>query len=114
MNINPLIESALSEIGCPVDTIEHDGTEDVYIVYYTYSENDELYADDAPIVEGTYGTVTIFSKGDFKTLANDVKSKLRQAGFTILPGGPEGFEDGTGYYTWPIEIYIEEGLEDEE
>jgi hypothetical protein len=112
VNINPKIESALTDIGCPVDPIKHDGAEDKYIVYYTYSEVPEFFADDEPIIEGTYGTVTIYCKGNFKALAADVKSRLRQAGFTIRQAGPETYESDTGYYGWPIEIYINEGLEE--
>jgi hypothetical protein len=111
MNINPLIQSTLADVGCPVDPIKHDGSEDTYIVYYTYSEVPELFADDECIEEGTYGTVTIYSKGDFKALAKTVKAKLQQAGFTIRQAGPEGYESDTGYYSWLIEIYIE-GMEE--
>jgi hypothetical protein len=112
MNINPLIETALSNIDCPIAPIKHEGTVDTYIVYYTYSENPELFADDETIAEATYGTVMIYSKVNFKAIATNVKAKLRQAGFTIRSAGPEGYESDTGYYSWPIEIYIEEGLEE--
>jgi hypothetical protein len=106
--VNPLIESALSDVGCKVDPIVHLGTEDQYIVYYTLLEDPDLSADDEPINETTYVTVTIYSKTDFKSLAADVKSKLREAGFIIQQSGPESYEIDTGYYQYPIEINIVE------
>lgn len=111
MNINPLIISALDGIGCPVSPIKHNGAEDTYIVFYTYSETPELFADDEAIGETTYGTVNIYSKGNFKALAKEVKSRLKQAGFVVRGSGPEGYELDTGYYSYPIEICIEEGME---
>lgn len=108
MNVNPLIETSLAGIGCPVDPIKHDGTEDEYIVYYTTIEVGEFYADNEEIATGTYATVDIFCKGNFKALAAEVKSRLKQTGFTIIGYGPETYEPDTGYYHVPIEIYIDD------
>lgn len=109
MNINPLIESALDSVGCPVSPIKHNGSEDTYIVYYTLLEQGELFSDDDVIAEGTYGTVTVFSKKNFKALVKSVKQKLKQVGFTIRSSGPETLDNN--YYCYPIEIYIE-GMEE--
>lgn len=108
MNINPKIISALDDIGCPVSPIKHDGNENTFIVFYTYLENPELFADDEEIAEVTYGTVTIYSKGNFKSLAKEVKTRLKQAGFVVRSSGPEMYDNDTGYYSYPIEICIEE------
>lgn len=108
MNINPKIISALDDIGCPVSPIKHDGNENTFIVFYTYLENPELFADDEEIAEVTYGTVTIYSKGNFKSLAKEVKTRLKQAGFIVRSSGPEMYDNDTGYYSYPIEICIEE------
>ena len=111
MNINPLIENALSDIGCPVSPIRFTGKNGTYITYYTTSEADEIFADDEAIGGGTNATVDVYSKGNFKSLVKEVKKKLKQAGFSILPSGLELFEPETGYYHVVIEIYIE-GLEE--
>jgi hypothetical protein len=108
MNINPKIITALDGIGCPVSPIKHDGSEDTYIVFYTYLEALELFADDEDVGEVTYGTVMIYSKDNFKALAKEVKNRLKQAGFIVRSSGPEGYEPETGYYSYPIEIYVEE------
>lgn len=113
MNVNPLIEQALDGIGCPVSPIIFDGDADTYITYYTMSEADEEFADDVAIGAGTEATVNVFSKSNFKSLVKEVRKRLRQAGFSVLPSGLELFESETGYYHVVIEIYIE-GLEDEE
>lgn len=112
MNVNPLIESALAGISCPVSPIRYAGKADTYITYYTTLEEDEEFADDVVISAGTEATIDVFSKGNFKSLVKEVKKRLKQAGFSILPSGLERFEPDTGYYHIVIEIYIE-GLEDE-
>ncbi|WP_027628115.1 hypothetical protein [Ruminiclostridium cellobioparum] len=113
MNVNPLIEDALSNIGCPVSPIKYSGKSESYITYYTLLESDEIFADDIAIGAGTEATVDVYSKGNFKSLVKEVKKKLKQAGFSILPSGLELYEPETGYYHIVIEIYIE-GMEDEE
>lgn len=110
MNVNPLIESAVSNIGCPVSAASHEGREDTYIVYYTLLENPDMYADDESQEETTFVTVTIYSKKDYKQLAKDIKRMMKQAGFTYRHGGPESYD--SGYVMYPIEFYIE-GMEDE-
>lgn len=110
MNVNPLIENALLNIGCPVDVAYHEGREDTYIVYYTLLENPDLYADDEEQEETTYITITIYSKVDYKQLVKEIKNRMKQAGFTHRSGGPESYD--SGYVIYPIEFYIEE-MEDE-
>lgn len=113
MNVNPLIEGALADIGCPVSPIKYSGKADSYITYYTTSEADEIFADDVAIGAGTDATVDVYSKENFKRLVKEVRKNLKQSGFSILPSGLELFEPETGYYHVVIEIYIE-GLEDDE
>lgn len=113
MNVNPLIENALSNIGCPVSPIRYRGKSDTYITYYTTLESDEIFADDIAVGAGTEVTVDVYSKGNFKSLVKEVRKRLKRAGFSILPSGLELFEPETGYYHVVIEIYIE-GLEEED
>ena len=113
MNVNPLIEQALDGIGCPVSPIIYGGDADTYITYYTTVEADGEFADDEAIGAGTETTVNVFSKSNFKSLVKEVRKRLKQAGFSVLPSGLELYEPDTGYYHVVIEIYIE-GLEDEE
>ena len=110
MNINPIIESALAGIGCPVSAIKISdaGKPETYIPYYTTMENGELFGDDEEIGGATYATADIFSQRNFKVLVRDVKKALNAAGFTVTSAGPEMWEKDTGYYHVPVEFYTED------
>ena len=80
MNINPIIESALSGLtlnakSVPVYPIVcTDATKpSTYITYYTVLEKDGAYGDADAVEADTTGTVDIFCKGNFKSLLEDVK-----------------------------------------
>lgn len=84
MNVNPLIEEALEDIGCPTAALTYDGDEDTYIVYTVWSEKPTEYADDEAVMEKTSVTVNIYSGGDLKELRKKVRQQLRKAGFSIV------------------------------
>ena len=114
MNINPLIESALSGLTFGGKTVFYaplvipdNKKGKAYCTYYTYLEHDVVYADDEPQEAETFGTVDIFCKGDYKSLLQDVKGRLCSAGFIIGDVGPELYENDTGYYHVPVNIYME-------
>jgi hypothetical protein len=102
MNINPLVLSALNGLifggkVVPVYPIVYTGTETTYVTFYTILDKDEAYADDEPVQGATTATIDIFSKGNYKPLLADVKSRLKSAGFTITGIGPEIYEKDTGF-----------------
>jgi hypothetical protein len=113
MNINPLVESALSGLmycgkPVPVDFITHEGKAAAHITYYTYGEGDEYYADDEPEGGNIYGTVDVFCKmsGDYEELIETVKARLRAAGFRASKG-PEQYEKDADLYHASIDFNIE-------
>jgi hypothetical protein len=113
MNINPLILSALDGLTIggktvPVSPIVYNGPETTYITFYTLLERDETYADDEAVQGATTATIDIFSKGNYKLLIADVKTRLKAAGFTITGSGPEIYESDTGLYHVPIDVYLED------
>lgn len=112
MNINPLVESALSGLtrsgkAVPHGPRPHKGDEDAYITYYTYLDQSEFFSDDSPEYGITYGAVDIFCRGNFKALLVDVKARLRSAGFSVVIG-PEQYESDTKYNRVSIDISIED------
>lgn len=112
MNINPLVLSALSGLTfggkiVSITPLAYTGTDTVYITFYTYLDQDESFADDEPQTGGTYGTVDIFCKGNYKSLLADAKTRLKSAGFTIQSIGPEQYEKDTELNHIPINIYHE-------
>ena len=113
MNINPLVLSALFGMtfgGKPVSVtpIVYNGTDTTYITFYTLLDKDEAYADDEAVQAATTATIDIFSKGNYKSLLADVKTRLKAAGFTIQSSGPEIYESDTGFYHVPVDVYLED------
>jgi len=54
-----------------------------------------------------YGTIDIFSKGNFKGILKEVKKILKANNFTWTDNGPETFERETGYYHVPVNFCAE-------
>ena len=114
MNVNPIIISALAGLTfngevVSVTPIVNTSSEkpNTYITYYTLLDKDEAYSDDEAMLSGTYVTVDIFCKGNYKALVENVKLLLKSAGFTIQSIGPEQYEKDTGLYHVPIDLYME-------
>lgn len=84
MSINQLVINALSGLNVPVNFQTYEGTAQTYITFFCYLENGELYADD--IQQGTayYIQVDVWSKGNYSTIVKQVKSAMKQAGFSFL------------------------------
>ena len=112
ININPIIESAFSDFEVnkkhiPIAFLSYTGNADTYLTYYTWQEQPENFYDDDYHAEISYGTIDIFSKGNFKDILKKVKNKLKENGFIWTDNGPESFERETGYYHIPVNFYLE-------
>ena len=110
MNINPLIETAfrnftVSSKTIPISFMRYTGSETSYLTYYTWLEQPKDFSDDDYHSELVNGTIDIFSKGNFKSILDAVKTTLKQNGFTWTDNGPETYEDDTGYYHVPVNFY---------
>lgn len=107
MNINPLIEAAFADFKVsgnriPIAFMSYTGKAETYLTYYTWFCKPDNFYDDENHAEIAYGTINIFSKGNFKGILKKVKSKLKESGFTWTDNGPEDFERDTGYYHVPV------------
>ena len=107
ININPIIESAFSDFEVnkkriPIAFLSYTGNADTYLTYYTWQEQPENFFDDEHHAEVAYGTIDIFSKGNFKGILKEVKKILKANNFTWTDNGPETFERETGYYHVPV------------
>ena len=116
MNINPIIEKAFENfvvdgIKIPISPIKYKGDSTTYLTYYTYLEQPEGFADDNPIVSGTYGTIDIFSKGNFKKIKKEVKKILKEQGFTWTGDEAETYEEDTGLFHVPVNFFVESGID---
>lgn len=79
--MNKLIIDTLSPIGVPVTFQNYAGKETTYITFFTYLEQGEEFADDEEIVTGHYIQVDVWSKGNYMEVVNEVKERMKQAGF---------------------------------
>lgn len=116
ININPLIEAAFTNftVGTkhiPISFLNYEGNSEVYLTYYTWHDEPENFYDDEHHAEIAYGTIDIFSKGNFKGILKQVKNKLKQNGFTWTDIGSEIFEKDTGYYHVPVNFYYSGNLQ---
>ena len=79
--MNSLIINTLKPIGVPVTFQNYVGKETTYITFFTYLEQGEEFADDEEIVTGHYIQVDVWSKGNYLEVVNEVKERMKQAGF---------------------------------
>lgn len=84
MNINSKVTTALSGLGIPVSLQTYSGTSDPYITFFCYLETGELYTDDVQKGTGYYVQVDVWSKGNYTNTVEQVKSAMRNAGFSFL------------------------------
>lgn len=117
MNINEIIEKVFKNFEfegqtIPISPFIYDGNKKTYLTYYTYLSQPEGFSNDLPIVEGTYGTIDIYSNKDYKKLKNEVKRKIvNECGFTWLQDGLEDYEEETKLYHIPIDFFVESGID---
>jgi hypothetical protein len=98
MNINPLIEKAFENYKIPIEYMTFTGKADTYLTYYTWKEEPDDFCDDENNIEVAFGTIDIFSKGNFKDILKDVKNILKSDGSPEYTGieyksvmHPEGY-----------------------
>ena len=112
MNINPILEKAFANFEVdglliPIAPNIYKGAASTYLTYYTWNTQPELSVDDKPSIIGTYGTIDIYSKGNFKNIIIEVRKKIEEIGFTWTGTSAEDYEEDTGLYHIPIEFCVE-------
>ncbi|KMJ54993.1 hypothetical protein AB685_29580 [Bacillus sp. LL01] len=81
MNINSLILSTLGDVGVPVSFLNYTGSDQTYITFFEYDQGALLEADDEEVSTVYYIQVDVYSPGNYLNLVNQVKQKMKQAGF---------------------------------
>jgi len=113
MNLNPTVIAALKPLGYPIRHLTWrsiDGAKpDTYFVFFFYSDAEGDWASGKAIREDVVGQVSLFSKGNYKTLADNAVAALKSAGF-YASQGQEFYEEETGYYHQIIDIAWYEDL----
>ena len=99
------LQTIAEHCGVPVETGVFSGkAPDTYLVITPLSDNLELHADNAPGCETQEARLSLFTKGSYTKLKNDLVRALLGADFYITDRRYIGFEAETGYHHYAIDV----------
>ena len=105
MSFNAEIEDIFSDfsvndVDIPVCFLRYEGHGEPYITYMEYDADASFSADDQLAGYVVYYDFDIYSKGNYLEIVEEVKSVLKNNGWTYQPSrsSEDMFEDDTGYY----------------
>lgn len=81
MSLNKLILDTLKPLGIPVAFQTYTGQATTYITFFEVVQYSALSADDEEVKAGYNIQIDIWSKGDYTSLAQQVKELMTAAGF---------------------------------
>ena len=108
--MNKKILEALTPLGVPVKFQKHSGSAKQYITFHEYFQTGEAYDDDEERLTGRYIQVDVWSRTDYEVLVIQVKSQMRNAGFTRIDEA-DLYESDTGIYHKALRYYYLEERE---
>lgn len=89
----------------PVETgVFSETAPDSYAVIMPMVDTFELYTDDKPRHEIQEARLSLFDKGNYTALKNQIVRNLIDADFTITDRRYIGHEDDTGYHHYAIDV----------
>ena len=99
--LNKIVESA----GLPVETGVFSGTApDAYVVITPISEHFALFSDDMPGMNIEEARLSLFSKKNYTQQKDLLVSMLMTAGFLITGRRYVGYEEGSEYHHFSIDV----------
>lgn len=105
MSILADVKELLEPLKAPVATGVYKGTAtDTYIVLVPLSDTFELHADNAPNAEVQELRISIYAKGNYKKLANQIVKELLNAEFTVTDRRYIGYETETDYFHYVVDV----------
>lgn len=112
--INELIERIFTDFkvdgkSIPVSFLVYNGKATTYVTYQQIHADDALGADDDIVAYVDYYDFDIYSKGNYISIVEAIKSILKANGFTWQPIKSSGdfYEPDTGYYHKTLNFAIE-------
>lgn len=84
MSLNKLVIDTLSVIGVPVAFQEYEDKDkvDTYITFFEYDQRGARFSDDVEQNTRHFIQVDVWSKGNYETIVDEVKTNLKEVGFT--------------------------------
>ena len=105
--------SALISPLIPVETgVFSETAPDRYAVITPMGDTFELYTDDKPRHEIQEARLSLFDKGNYTAIKNQIVRNLIDADFTITDRRYIGHEDDTGFHHYAIDVLKEYDLEE--
>lgn len=105
MSILADVKELLEPLKVPVATGVYKGTAiDTYIVLVPLSDTFELHADNAPNAEVQELRISIYAKGNYKKLTNQITKKLLNAEFAVTDRRYIGYETETDYFHYVVDV----------
>lgn len=77
---------------------------DEYVVIIPLSDTFEVHADNTPGIEVQEVRLSLFTKGSFTMLKNELAAALLNAEFTITARRYLGYENDTGYHHYSVDV----------
>ena len=105
MSILEELTSRLTQKGFPVETgIFSEESPDTYLVITPLSDTFDLHADNTPGVDIQEARLSLFTKGSYTALKNSIVRMLLREDFTITDRLYNGYETGTGYHHYTVDV----------
>ena len=105
MNILTELNTLLNGIGIPVETGVFSGkAPDEYIVITPLADVFAVCADNLPQIEVQEARLSLFSKSNYQKWKNKIVAVLLEDDFTVTDRRYIGYDDGTAYYQYVIDI----------
>ena len=105
MSLLSNLQTIAESCGVSVETGVFSGkAPDAYLVITPLSDNFELHADDTPGCETQEARLSLFTKGSYTQLKNNIVRALLGADFYITDCRYIGFETETGYHHYAIDV----------
>lgn len=105
MSILADVKELLEPLKVPMATGVYKGAvTDAYIVLVPLSDAFELHADNTPNAEVQELRISIYAKGNYKKLTNQIVKKLLNAEFTVTDRRYIGYETETDYFHYVVDV----------
>ena len=105
MNILSDLYTALSALDIPIETgVFKDEAPERYIVIVPMVESFDLHADNQPRVDIQAARISLFDKGNYTKMKNQIICAVLSAEMTITDRRYIGHEDDTGFHHYAIDV----------